>query len=999
MTPTRSASAVPPAPVPSPAPAAGHSVPEPADAAILIDQLTKSLRMTANEVVPWFLSQMPTVYFQDTDEATRMIHLRAIAACRASGRPIELMLRSEDGSQITMMRPLNYPGVLAELVRELPKDRPLLAAKIHTAKDGQLVLDTFEFGEQTGRFNSSDPEHAAKLEATLAYAAVHAPEWDPADIRRHIARCSAEYVTNVTPLRLCRHHELAQRMGGSDGVAIELDSETDPTLSRINVAAGNTSTRTMLERVAVTLSRYNINVQRAHLDVINADDRNTVSLLGFVVQSPERGPIDPDSELWKSVNRDLLRIKWIDQHALDLDHRHEDLTLTQAEVLTGLSRLVHQVLVKVNRYAFDRHRIDLLTERNLAQSVKIADLLLDRFNPGHSLDDAALEQRSAALRQEINRDVDLEDARTLLLKMIDAVKAVLRTNVYLPRRYALSMRIDPSFLATDERPELPFGAFFVHGRSFDGFHVRFRDIARGGLRVVRTTTTEQHARESERLYDEVYGLAFAQQLKNKDIPEGGAKATILLAPDALVPRSVKAFVDSILDLITPDAVTRRFVVDRFGHDELLYLGPDENITPEFIDWIVSRAHERGYGLPAAFMSSKAGAGINHKVFGVTSEGVAVFLDAALRNVGIDPRTRPFTIKITGGPDGDVAGNMINILHREYGENARIVGLADGSGTGEDHDGLNHGELLRLFRASLPIAEFDRAKLGARGRIVTINDPNGVGARNTMHNRVIADAFVPAGGRPNAIHGGNWKDYLTRDGKPSSPVVVEGANLFLTPDARRELSDCGTLIIKDSSANKCGVICSSYEICACMLLDEKQFLAIKDRYVAQVLVKLRELARREADLLMREHRNRPQIPLPDTSTRISRVILRAADAIFAAMDGFSDDDMKLMRQLVIEHLPPVLLEVAGDRLWSQMPVAYLKSLMAKSLAARIVYREGFEFLETMPVAAIARLAVDYLRVEQESMHLADEVRRSSLPGKDRIAELLSHGGILSRLKDQ
>ena len=34
-----------------------------------------------------------------------------------------------------------------------------------------------------------------------------------------------------------------------------------------------------------------------------------------------------------------------------------------------------------------------------------------------------------------------------------------------------------------------------------------------------------------RHYNEAYNLAYAQQLKNKDIPEGGSKAVILMEPD------------------------------------------------------------------------------------------------------------------------------------------------------------------------------------------------------------------------------------------------------------------------------------------------------------------------------------------------------------------------------------------------------------------------------------------------------------------------------------
>lgn len=38
----------------------------------------------------------------------------------------------------------------------------------------------------------------------------------------------------------------------------------------------------------------------------------------------------------------------------------------------------------------------------------------------------------------------------------------------------------------------------------------------------------QVAIEAGRQFDECYGLAFAQQLKNKDIPEGGSKAVLLV---------------------------------------------------------------------------------------------------------------------------------------------------------------------------------------------------------------------------------------------------------------------------------------------------------------------------------------------------------------------------------------------------------------------------------------------------------------------------------------
>ena len=256
---------------------------------------------------------------------------------------------------------------------------------------------------------------------------------------------------------------------------------------------------------------------------------------------------------------------------------------------------------------------------------------------------------------------------------------------------------------------MPFGVFFAAGRHFNGFHVRFRDVARGGLRVVLPANLEAHSNESRRHFNECFSLAcaaatrelcpapprtaacnpthrglqphaprpapppspasspaprWAQQLKNKDIPEGGSKAVCLVTPTAGIERDqlmhgcVKAFTDSLLDLITPAALKKlapRGTPEEELPNELLYLGPDENITPTDINWVsrgpvpraprpaaarspvhisgpatlraqvVDRAARRGYALPSSFMSSKPDAGINHKEFGVTSEGVAVFL--------------------------------------------------------------------------------------------------------------------------------------------------------------------------------------------------------------------------------------------------------------------------------------------------------------------------------------------------------------------------------------
>ena len=979
----------------APAATAGPAViPDPT---VLASDLGQSFAQAAETIVPWFVSQMPRMYFEDTRPATVAAHLRAIIAARASGQPLHLSVRSEDGREWTFIREGNRPGVLADVVASLPMTPSLRAAKIHTSKDGVLVVDAFEFGDREP-FNPSVPAQAEKLRATIEFAAREAKDWTEAAIRAYFAGCAADYVGTLTPHRLNKHRMLVARVSGTEGTAVESEPELEGELTRITIAFSNARTRTMLERCGQVLSRGGINIQRAYLDQVADPPHGSVTLLGFVIQTQDGKSIDTTGAAWKQVEHDLTRVKWVDSESIELANRHPGMSIDEAELMLGLCTLAHQRLVHRDRLLFSVERIVATTERSMPIVSKALALFRDRFDPKSPAAQADVDRRVASLRAEIGTKDDPDGTAVILGSLLDAVAAAFRTNYFLPRRFGLAIRLDPAYLRDDRRPELPYGTFFVFGRGFFGFHNRFKEIARGGLRVVKPSTPAQHARERDRVFDEVYGLSWAQQQKNKDIPEGGAKAAILLEHDADITRCVKSFVDSLLDLITDDPEVTPLVVDRLGAKELIYLGPDENITPAHIEWIVARARARKYALPDAFMSSKPGAGINHKVYGVTSEGVNVFLEVALRARGIDPRKQPFTVKITGGPDGDVAGNMIRILDRDYGANARIVGIADGSGVGEDPDGLDHGELLRLFREALPIASFSPGKLGPRGRVVGVDSPEGAPLRNTLHNRLVTDAFVPGGGRPATINETNWRDYLTPEGKPSSPIIVEGANLFLTPAARIELFKAGCLIFKDSSANKCGVICSSYEIGASMLLDEKGFLAIKDEFVEQVLVKLRELARSEAELLMAEGRRHPNTPLTELSTTVSKVMNDAADAIRAAMDRWGPADRELARQVVREHLPRKLQETVGDRLWTGIPQAYLDWMVAKRLASGIVYREGVGFLQGVERDAVASLALRYLRKREETRALVAQLAASGAPGAARAAELLARSGTRAALED-
>jgi len=270
----------------------------------------------------------------------------------------------------------------------------------------------------------------------------------------------------------------------------------------------------------------------------------------------------------------------------------------------------------------------------------------------------------------------------------------------------------------------------------------------------------------------------------------------------------------------------------------------------------------------------------------------------------------------------------------------------------------------------------------------------------MHNRVVADAFVPAGGRPSTINGSNWREYLLPDGTASSRLIVEGANLFLTSEARQALFDaCALPIIKDSSANKCGVICSSMEIVACMISDSaEEFVALKPAYVPQVVDRLRELARLEASMLFSELSRDPSKPIPTLSERISCAILRIGGALDEALDKLEENEKRDLWHVVKEQLPTSLFKANGhadrsdEAISKKLPWPYQKSCISSGLASRLVYREGLSFVEGLPSNTLPEFALTYLRQEPKVRQLANLVKASGLDFAADVSALLLSGGV-------
>lgn len=546
---------------------------------------------------------------------------------------------------------------------------------------------------------------------------------------------------------------------------------------------------------------------------------------------------------------------------------------------------------------------------------------------------------------------------------------ILKTNFYTPTKVALSFRMNPAFLPKTEYPQPLYGMFLVVGQEFRGFHLRFRDIARGGIRIVKSRNREFYAINLRNAFDENYNLANTQQRKNKDIPEGGSKGVVLLDAEHQdkATQAFQKYIDSILDLLLPanSPGIKDPIVDLHKQQEILFMGPDEN-TADKVDWATEHARVRGAPWWKSFFTGKSPklGGIPHDEYGMTSLSVREYVKGIYRKLNINPaQVRKLQ---TGGPDGDLGSNEILLSNEKY------IAIVDGFGVVADPNGLNHDELIRLAKKRAPVSEFDTSKLSPKGYLVLVDQKdiklpsgeivaNGTAFRNAFHlrNDLQINSFVPCGGRPEAIDLQNVNKLIV-DGKSTIPYLVEGANLFITQDAKLRLEKAGCILFKDASANKGGVTSSSMEVLASLAFDDASFLehmCVNDAgvtpefyktYVKAVQETIKRNAALEFEAIWREH----------AATGKPRSIL--SDELSIAITKLDEElqkselwDNKALRAAILEEaLPNILLEKIGlETILQRVPDSYLRAIFGSYLASRFIYEHGsapsqFSFFDFM-----------------------------------------------------
>jgi glutamate dehydrogenase len=514
-----------------------------------------------------------------------------------------------------------------------------------------------------------------------------------------------------------------------------------------------------------------------------------------------------------------------------------------------------------------------------------------RFDPWLPIPDGDRDQQTKELALAVERELDLVDnldQDRIFRRYLALIQATVRTSFFQragggrPKSY-VAIKLDPRAIPDLPQPR-PRHEIFVYSPRFEGVHLRFGAVARGGIRW-------SDRREDFRT--EILGLVKAQSVKNAVIVPAGAKGGFVLKrpPTGWEARRAEAeacyrqFISALLDVTDnlvdgamqpPDGVVRHD-----SDDPYLVVAADKG-TATFSDLANEISVGYGFWLGDAFASGGS-AGYDHKKMGITARGawesvkrhfrelasgsdklsreLASGSDKLSRELGVDVDAQDFTVVGIGDMSGDVFGNGMLLSrhirlvaafdHRHifldpdpdpaesYRERQRLFELPRSTWDDYDRKLISGGGVYVRTAKSIPVTPPLATALGL------VDPPDTLTPAELIRAILLAPVdllwnggigtYVKASTESHADVGDKANDPLRVNGRQlRCRVVGEGGNLGLTQRGRIEYALAGGRINTDFIDNSGGVDCSDREVNIKILLTGAGLTGpVRDRLLADM----------------------------------------------------------------------------------------------------------------------------------------------------------------------
>jgi len=536
-----------------------------------------------------------------------------------------------------------------------------------------------------------------------------------------------------------------------------------------------------------------------------------------------------------------------------------ELTWRQVVILRAVAKYLRQT-----GSTFSQEYVEAALVSNVSLAAQLVSLFETRFDPAVTSGtdgegrEAAEERIVSAITGALENVASLDHDR-IIRAFLGLIQAMQRTSYYQPLRTAgdpaaataasdaadkpyVSFKLDPQLVRDLPAPR-PMFEIWVYSPRFEGVHLRFGKVARGGIRW-------SDRREDFRT--EVLGLVKAQMVKNAVIVPTGSKGGFFpkTLPDPAQDReawlaegiaSYQLFISGMLDitdnLIGGEVISPPSVVRHDGDDPYLVVAADKG-TATFSDIANGISQSYGYWLDDAFASGGS-AGYDHKAMGITARGAWESVKRHFREMGVDVQTTDFTVAGVGDMSGDVFGNgMLLSEHirlvaafdhrhifldpnpdpaRSFRECSRLFALPRSSWADYDKSLISEGGgVIARSAKSVQISEQVTVALGLPKGTTSMTPAELMKAIllapvDLLWNGGIG-TYVKASTEVNADAGDRANDAIRVDGRAlRAKVVGEGGNLGCTQLGRIEAALGGVHVNTDAIDNSAGVDTSDHEV--------------------------------------------------------------------------------------------------------------------------------------------------------------------------------------------
>jgi len=519
-------------------------------------------------------------------------------------------------------------------------------------------------------------------------------------------------------------------------------------------------------------------------------------------------------------------------------------------LLRAYARYLKQI-----RLGFDLGYIASTLNNHTDIARELTRLFKTRFYLARKLSVEDLDDKQLRLEQAILTaldDVQVLNEDRILRRYLDLIKATLRTNFYQTdangqNKSYFSFKFNPHAIPELPKP-VPKFEIFVYSPRVEGVHLRFGNVARGGL---RWSDREEDYRT------EVLGLVKAQQVKNSVIVPVGAKGGFLPrrlplggSRDEIAAEGIacyRIFISGLLDItdnLKDGALVPPVNVVRHDDDDPYLVVAADKGTATFSDIANGIAIDYGFWLGDAFASGGS-AGYDHKKMGITAKGAWVGVQRHFRERGINVQEDSITVVGVGDMAGDVFGNGLlmsdklklvaafNHLHifidpnpepaSSFAERQRLFDLPRSAWSDYDVSLMSEGGgIFSRSAKSIAISPQMKERFDIHADKLTPTELLNALLKapvDLLWNGGIG-TYVKASSESHADVGDKANDALRVNGTElRCKVVGEGGNLGTTQLGRVEFGLNGGGSNTDFIDNAGGVDCSDHEVNIKILLNE------------------------------------------------------------------------------------------------------------------------------------------------------------------------------------